>query len=466
MTLLRHTPKEETVRREALTINPAKTCQPIGAMYAALGIHRCLPHSHGSQGCCSYHRSTLSRHYKEPAMAGTSSFTEGSSVFGGQSNLLTAIENIFTIYDPDVIAVHTTCLSETIGDDIPQIAEAAQDKGLVPDGKRIIHCNTPSYVGAHTTGFSNMTKAMVDYFAEAKAEKKVEGRINLIPGWVEPADITELKRLVKLMGLESITFPDTSGVMDAPQTGVHEMYPKGGTTVDELIAAGDSSHTVALGPICSSAAAKALSSKCNVPASTLPLPIGLHATDQLIMKLRELNGGFVPEEITAERGRLLDLMTDMHQYFYGKTVALWGDPDQLVSLAGLLTSVDMLPKYVVTGTPGKKFYKRLGDVLGPLAHDCKVEQGSCADMFKMHQWIKSDPNKVDLLIGNTYGKYIARDEDIPFVRHGFPILDRVGHQFFPTVGYSGAIRMLEQILNVFMDRQDRDAPESSFELTM
>ncbi len=54
-------------------------------------------------------------------MAATSSFTEGSSVFGGQSNLLAAIENIFAIYNPQVIAVHTTCLSETIGDDMNQI---------------------------------------------------------------------------------------------------------------------------------------------------------------------------------------------------------------------------------------------------------------------------------------------------------------------------------------------------------
>ena len=61
-------------------INPAKTCQPIGAMYAALGIQGCLPHSHGSQGCCAYHRSALTRHYKEPVSASTSSFTEGASV--------------------------------------------------------------------------------------------------------------------------------------------------------------------------------------------------------------------------------------------------------------------------------------------------------------------------------------------------------------------------------------------------
>jgi nitrogenase molybdenum-iron protein beta chain len=52
------------------------------------------------------------------------------------------------------------------------------------------------------------------------------------------------------------------------------------------------------------------------------------------------------------------------------------------------------------------------------------------------------------------------------VRFGFPILDRVGHSYFPTVGYLGAMRLAEKILSVFMDRQDRDAPEESFELTM
>jgi nitrogenase molybdenum-iron protein beta chain len=83
-------------------------------------------------------------------------------------------------------------------------------------------------------------------------------------------------------------------------------------------------------------------------------------------------------------------------------------------------------------------------------------------MFLLHQWIKNDP--VDLLIGNTYGKYIARDEDIPFIRWGFPILDRQGHQYFPTVGYKGGLRFLEKVLNALLDRMDRDAAEEKFEL--
>ena len=84
------------------------------------------------------------------------------------------------------------------------------------------------------------------------------------------------------------------------------------------------------------------------------------------------------------------------------------------------------------------------------------------DMFLLHQWIKNEP--VDLLICNTYGKYMARDEDIPFVRHGFPILDRIGHSYFPTVGYKGGLYLLEKILMALMDRKDRDASEETFEL--
>ncbi len=124
----------------------------------------------------------------------------------------------------------------------------------------------------------------------------------------------------------------------------------------------------------------------------------------------------------------------------------------------------MRPVYIVTGTPGKQFERRITSVLEGSIPEAKVAYGAGADMFLMHQWIKNDP--VDLLIGNTYGKYIARDENIPLLRHGFPILDRVGHQYFPTVGYQGAIRLMEQMLNLFLDKKDRESIEESFELVM
>ncbi len=458
--LLRHTPNE-IVERKALTVNPAKTCQPIGAMYAALGIHACLPHSHGSQGCCAYHRSTLTRHYKEPVMAGTSSFTEGSSVFGGQANLLQAINNIFTVYEPEVIAVHTTCLSETIGDDIPQIISKARDEGKIPKGKFVIHCNTPSYVGSHVTGFANMVKGMVDYFASAAGEHK-ENTLNIIPGYVEPCDMREVKRIASELGIHSIVFPDTSNVLNGPQTGRFEMFPKGGTTVAELMKIGRSMGTIALGRLASAPAAQVLDTKCKVPCEILDLPIGLNKTDVFVDTLRRVAGVHVPDSITRERGQLLDIITDMHQYFYQKKVALVGDPDQLISLTEFLVSIDMWPIHIITGTPGKKFEKRIKEITAEIP--APVNVAAAGDMLMLHQLVKKEP--VDLLIGNTYVKYIARDEDIPMVRFGFPILDRIGHSYFPTVGYRGAMRLLEKILDALLDRKDRDSKEESFELVL
>ncbi len=459
--LLRHT-SSEVMEREGLTINPAKTCQPIGAMYASLGVHGCMPHSHGSQGCCSYHRSTLTRHYKEPVMAATSSFTEGSSVFGGQANLLQAINNIFTVYNPDIVAVHSTCLSETIGDDLQQIVRKASDDGKVPEGKRVIQAPTPSFIGSHVTGYSNMVESIAGQLGGTTGEKI--DQVNIVNGWMEPADMKCIKHLVTKMGLNSVSFPDTSGVLDAPQTGVHEFYPKGGTTQEELATIGDSTKTLALGEWGAGAGAKMIDKKWSVPYTTVDMPIGLSATDRLVSKLKNLADGVVPDEIMEQRGQLVDMITDMQQYFYGKRVALYGDPDQLIPLVEFMLDLDMKPVYVVSGTPGKTFAKKIEEMTKAKGVDCKVKNGPQADMFLMHQWIKGE--NVDLLIGNTYGKYIAKDDDIAFLRHGFPIVDRVGHSYFPTVGYKGAMRLVEKMLTLFMDKMDRDSPETTFELVM
>ncbi len=190
-----------------------KHASRIGAMYAALGIHGCLPHSHGSQGCCAYHRMGLTRHFRDPILASSSSFTEGASVFGGAANLKTSIKNVFKIYDPEIMAVHTTCLSETIGDDLSTIIKQAE----VPEGKVVIHANTPSYVGSHITGYSNMCKAMVSYLAQSDGAAK-KNRVNILPGFVNPGDMREIKRIVKELGIDLTMFPDTSNVVDSPLT--------------------------------------------------------------------------------------------------------------------------------------------------------------------------------------------------------------------------------------------------------
>ena len=199
-----------------------------------------------------------------------------------------------------------------------------------------------------------------------------------------------------------------------------------------------------------------------MPYQILDLPIGLQATDRFVDALRKMAGVTVPDSLNLERGQLLDIITDMQAYLYHKKVALVGDPDQLEALTEFLVAIDMMPIHILTGTKDKAFEKRIKSLTEDVPHEVNVKSGG--DMMLFHQWVKNDP--VDLLMGNTYVKYMARDEDTPFIRFGFPIFDRVGHSYFPTVGYQGGIRLLEKILDAILDRKDRDSTEIEFELVM
>ncbi|MDR1625662.1 MAG: nitrogenase molybdenum-iron protein subunit beta [Spirochaetia bacterium] len=457
--LLRHTPKE-AAERGALTINPAKTCQPVGAMYAALGVHRCLPHSHGSQGCCAYHRSALTRHYAEPVMASTSSFTEGASVFGGQSNLMESINTIFTLYNPDIIAVNTTCLSEVIGDDLGQIINKAAADNKIPRGKTVMFASTPSFKGSHVTGYANMLAAIVRSFAKTTGKKN--GKITLLPSFIEPSDMSEIKRIVSEMGVPYIMYPDTSDVVNGPLDGKFRMYPKGGTPQALIGESGDSRCAFALGRTGTLAAAKLLDTQCKVKTEILDLPIGISATDAFVDTLRKTAGVSVPESLLLERGQLVDVLCDKNQYLYGKKVSLSGDPDILLGLTQFCADAGMKVLHVLTGTPAPgKFAARIKEIAG---EGVTVKTGPQADLFCFHQLMQN--SRPDLMFGNTYCKYIARDMDIPLIRAGFPIYDRVGHSYFPITGYRGGLHLLVKMLDALMDRQDRDAPEEKFELVM
>lgn len=450
---------KEIKERKVLVINPCKTCQPVGAMYCALGVHSCLPHSHGSQGCVAFHRMYLTRHFKDPVMASTSSFTEGASVFGGGSNLKTAVKNITDLYKPDIIAVHTTCLSETIGDDLNALL--IDIKPSLPEGKYIVHANTPSYYGSHVTGFANMVTGFIKYLAEKTGTSN--GKLALLPGWGNPGDYREFKRLMNAMKVPFTMLPDTSGVLDAPMTGTFEMYPKGGTTIEEIKGLGDCVKTLALGTGISEMPAEALKKKCKVDYDLLPYPMGVEKTDSFVMKLQEFSNEEIPYELEEERGQLVDMMVDTHQYTYGKKVAIAGDPDTVLGIMSMCLEMGMIPKYSITGSPSSSFEKEAKALLEKYGmEDCVVKQE--ADLFLLHQWIKNDT--VDLLIGGTHLKTMARAEDIPLVRMGFNIIDRYCHSYYPLVGYRGGMRMVEMITNALMDYQDSHCEEKDLEVVM
>jgi nitrogenase molybdenum-iron protein beta chain len=320
---------------------------------------------------------------------------------------------------------------------------------------RVVIANTPSYVGSHITGYDNAVKAIAQSFPRIS---KPNGKLNVIPGFVDPGDIREIKRILAMMGVSYIVFPDTTDVFDAPlipESG--GLYPPGGTTMPDLVDAGNSCATIALGRTAGASGALVLKGKFQIPAVIGPMPIGICNTDAFVMNVSSLMGVPITREIEYERGRLVDMMTDAHLHFHAKRVAIFGDPDTVIGMISLAVEMGMNPSYALTGTPDKKFAEEIHNV----APDCEALQG---DTFLLHQKIKNNP--VDMLIGNTYGKLIARAEDIPLVRVGFPITDRANMHYFPIIGYAGAARLVEMIGNMFLERRDRDSDDTHFEMVL
>ncbi len=138
--------KEKNFARTSLVINPAHACQPLGAELAAHGFEGSLPFVHGSQGCASYYRSTMNRHFREPAPAVSDSMTEDGAVFGGQNNLHEALENAYAMYKPKMMPIFTSCMPEIIGDDLTAFIKNARNKGCVtaPTSTAMTPCSSPS----------------------------------------------------------------------------------------------------------------------------------------------------------------------------------------------------------------------------------------------------------------------------------------------------------------------------------
>ncbi|WP_424361959.1 DUF3364 domain-containing protein [Methylocystis parvus] len=161
--------QEKNFAREALTVNPAKACQPLGAVFAAVGFESTIPFVHGSQGCVAYYRAHLSRHFKEPTSCVSSSMTEDAAVFGGLNNMIDGLANTYNMYKPKMIAVSTTCMAEVIGDDLNAFIKTSKEKGSVPQNTTFPSPTPRPFVGSHITGYDNVIKGVLEHFWDGKA---------------------------------------------------------------------------------------------------------------------------------------------------------------------------------------------------------------------------------------------------------------------------------------------------------
>ncbi len=72
---------------KSCTVNALKMSQPIGGALAFMGVRKCMPLLHGSQGCTSFGLVLFVRHFRENIPLQTTAMNEVATVLGGLENV-------------------------------------------------------------------------------------------------------------------------------------------------------------------------------------------------------------------------------------------------------------------------------------------------------------------------------------------------------------------------------------------
>ncbi|MBN2896850.1 MAG: nitrogenase molybdenum-iron protein subunit beta [Campylobacterales bacterium] len=446
--------REKNLAREAITVNPVKACQPLGAVMVALGFEDTMPYVHGSHGCVAYFRSYFTRHFKEPTPCVSDSMTEDAAVFGGLANMKDGLKNCAAIYKPKMIMVSTTCMAEVIGDDLYAFIEGAKDEDggeFLPREYPVPYAHTPSFVGSHITGYDNMMQATMQQLTEGNEGEKKE-RINIIPGFeTYIGSIRSVKAIVESFGANYIMLGDHSDQWDMP-AGEYHMFA-GGTKIEDAKDCMNSTATISLQKYATVKTMKMVQKRWKHKGG-FSNPVGLKGTDEFVMKLAELTGKEVPAKLKTERGRLVDAMQDSYPYMHGKKFAIWGDPDFLIGVVGFLLEMGAEPTHVLCHNAPSGWEEEMRALLDTSPAKDSLHVWAGKDLWHMRSLLFTEP--VDFMIGNSYGKELMRDTGTPLIYIGFPIFDRHHLHRYSISGYDGALNLLTWITNKVLDQLDEE----------
>ena len=443
-----------------LNTNPCKMCMPMGSVSAFYGIRRSMSILHGSQGCSTYIRRHMATHYNEPVDIASSSLTEEGTVFGGTKNLLKGLENLIKLYDPEVIAVSTTCLAETIGEDVPAIIR--QFKDAHPEvTATIIPVSSPGYGGSQYEGFFRALHAIVRHTPMNPAPNNL---INIITGHLSAADTRALKALLDQCGLEYVLLPDLSQNLDGGHEENYNRLPQHGTPLSRISLMAGARMTLELAPFCPEdySPGAHLRDAYGVPLLRMNLPVGLRDTDAFTATLEAL-GGTIPASVREDRARYLDAMIDAHKYNAQCRAAVFGEPDLVLALVRACSENGAVPVVAATGSRCSGFEKALEPEMAA-AGETQFSGGfdilNFADFTAIENALLT--RKANLMLGNSDGRRIEERHHVPLLRYGFPIHDRVGGQRTRMLFYDGSLNFMEATANAMLEHTEDSFREELF----
>jgi nitrogenase molybdenum-iron protein NifN len=428
-----------TESKKACAVNPLKMSAPLGASYAFMGLQACMPMMHGSQGCTSFGLVLLVRHFKEAIPLQTTAMNEVTTILGGYENVERALLNIRRRAKPAIIAICSTGLTETKGDDVDAYIRLARQKHPELADTEVIYVSTPDYVGAFQDGWAKAVQKLVATLPEPGVAKR-EGLVAILPGsHLTPGDLEELRDIV-----EPVFVPDVSGSLDGhiPEQWLGTTI--GGTPLADLRGLGAAVHTLALGEQMRPAA-EAFEKRCGVPFTLFDRLTGLTATDAFVQRLAELSGRPVPAKLRRQRSQLVDAMLDGHFHLGNVRLAIAAEPDLLWSTGMFLAEMGVELAVCVTTTHS------------PLLAQLPVGEVLIGDLEDFER--SAAAANCDLLMTHSHGRQAAERLAKPLFRLGIPMFDRVGNAHICHVGYRGTRHLVYAVGNLMMEQIHRHGPD-------
>lgn len=414
------------------TVNPQKNSPALGATLAYLGIDGMLSLLHGAQGCSTFIRLQLSRHFKESIALNSTSMSEEAAIFGGWENLKLGLDRVMEKFKPAVVGVMTSGLTETMGDDVRSAIVHFREAHPEHDAIPVIHASTPDYCGSMQEGYAAAVEAIVATLPEGG--ETVKGQVNLLPGChYTPAEVEEIAEICSAFGLDPVVIPDISNALDGHIDPTVSPLSLGGVTVERVRSAGRSEATLYFGDSLADAAQN-LKTRFGIPCYGFTSVTGLAESDLLMTTLSSLSGRPVPERFRRWRSRLMDAMVDSHYQFGLKKVALALESDHLKGITAFLSGLGCEIQVAIAATRTRGLDR------------LPVQNLFVGDLEDLEQTAAG----ADLLVANSNGRQAAKTLGIgAHLRTGMPVFDRLGAHHKMWVGYQGTLNLVFEVANIF-----------------
>lgn len=428
--------------KKALSVNPLKVSQTVGASLAFLGINKSLPLMHGSQGCTAFGKVFFVRHFREPIPLQTTAMDQVSTIMGADENIIEALRTLSEKSQPEVIGLVTTGLSEAQGTDIHRAIREFRSAHPEYDQVAVIPVNSPDFLGSMESGYALAVEAIINTLVPHQVDVgNMVGRrpkqVNILASsMLTPGDIEAIKEWVEFFGLRPVVLPDIGDSLDGHLIEAElASLTIGGTAKSEIFTLGESIATLVIGTSLNKAA-DLLYERTGVPDFRFDSLMGLAACDQFTQALSQISGNPVPAKIERQRAQLQDAMVDCHFMFGFARFALAADPDLLLMLTDFL--LGMGADVVAAVSPAR------ADGLTKLPLE-NVTVGDLEDLEKLAR-----DQQAQVLLSNSHAVATAERLGIPLFRAGFPQYDWVGGYTRTWVGYRGSRQTLFDLSNLIV----------------